>query len=85
MVAAVMTEVGRDGAGTKVNVFADNGITAVAEMANGASRQDDAVLDLDGLTDSATGSDRGSPPDVTIGSDCAVLSHNDVTFNIDSG
>jgi len=85
MVGAIVAEIGGDGAGTEVDVFAKVGVANVAEVANGRTTGEDRVFDFDSVADVAVVADGGGATEVAIGSNLAVFTNDNGAFDEDAG
>jgi len=85
MIFPIMPEIGGGGASTEVDLFAEDRITDVRKVADVGVRQNEAILDFDGLADVASIADGGIATDITIRADLAIFADDDVAFDEDTG
>ena len=81
---AVVTQVRSDRACAEVHFFSQDGVSEVRKVADVGARQEDRVLDLDGLADVTLITDRSGAADVAIGPDLAVVADDHVAFDDDA-
>lgn len=81
VILAVVPQVGHRRARAPVDLLADDGIAAVAEVADGRLGEKNGVLDLHRLADMAAVADARGAAEVAVRTDLAVLPDHDVALD----